>query len=135
MNTNVNYNKKVLLIKLIPCGQAVQVKGFNCARCVCLLYYYQLKPIMVRAHIIVSGIVQGVFFRFNTMKKAMECGVSGWVKNRRDGKVEVLCEGEEANVQRVVDWCMKGPEGSFVSKTEVTWEEYIGEFETFQITY
>lgn len=89
----------------------------------------------VRAHILVSGIVQGVFFRFNTMKKAQECGLNGWVKNRRDGKVEVLCEGEKDNVQLLVNWCKKGPEGSFVSSTEVTWEEYIGEFETFQITY
>lgn len=89
----------------------------------------------VRAHIIVSGIVQGVFFRFNTMKKAQECGVNGWVKNCRDGKVEVLCEGEKDNVQLLVSWCKKGPDGSFVSATEVIWEEYIGEFNTFQITY
>jgi len=94
-----------------------------------------LMPMMVRARIIVSGIVQGVFFRFNTMKKAQECGVNGWVKNRSDGKVEALCEGEKENVQCMLDWCKIGPEGSFVSATEVTWEKYTGEFETFQITY
>ena len=94
-----------------------------------------LMPMMVRARIIVSGIVQGVFFRFNTMKKAQECGVNGWVKNRRDGKVEVLCEGKDKNVQCLVDWCMKGPEGSSVSKAEVMREKYTGEFETFQIIY
>ena len=54
---------------------------------------------MVRAHILVNGIVQGVFFRFNTMRKATEFGITGWVKNRRDGRVEVLCEGSEDNVK------------------------------------
>lgn len=90
---------------------------------------------MVRVRIIVSGIVQGVFFRLNTMKKAHEFGVTGWVKNRRDGTVEVLCEGTDQDVQLMVDWCAKGPEGSFVSKTAVTQEKFTGEFETFQIVY
>lgn len=90
---------------------------------------------MVRVHILVSGLVQGVFFRFHTMRKALEFGVRGWVKNRRDGKVEVLCEGQEKNVKMMIEWCTKGPEGAFVSKTELMWEEYEGEFETFQITY
>lgn len=96
---------------------------------------YIIITMMVRVHIIVSGIVQGVFFRFNTMKKALECDVGGWVKNCRDGTVEVLCEGTEVDVKRFIDWCMKGPEGAFVSNTEVIWEKYIGEFETFQISY
>jgi acylphosphatase len=90
---------------------------------------------MVRVHILVSGLVQGVFFRFNTMRKALEFGVRGWVKNRKDGKVEVLCEGPEKNVKMLIEWCIKGPEGAFVSNTELIWEEYEGEFETFQITY
>jgi acylphosphatase len=94
-----------------------------------------MQEMMVRAHILVNGIVQGVFFRFNTMRKATEFGITGWVKNRKDGRVEVLCEGPEDNVKLMVDWCTKGPEGSFVSNTEITWEEYAGEFETFQITY
>jgi acylphosphatase len=90
---------------------------------------------MARAHILVGGIVQGVFFRFNTLRKAMEFGVTGWVKNRKDGRVEVLCEGPENNVKLMIEWCTKGPEGSFVSTTEIIWAEYVGEFETFQITY
>ncbi len=93
-----------------------------------------LLSMKVRARIIVSGIVQGVFFRFNTMRKAREYRVNGWVKNRRDGKVEVLCEGEKSDVQLLVNWCKKGPEGAFVSNIEVTWEEYIGDLEAFQIT-
>jgi acylphosphatase len=69
------------------------------------------------------------------MRKALDLGVKGWVRNRRDGKVEVLCEGPEDNVKRMIEWCVKGPEGAFVSNTEITWEEYVGQFETFQITY
>jgi acylphosphatase len=90
---------------------------------------------MVRAHILVSGFVQGVFFRFNTMRKALELEVKGWVKNREDGKVEVLCEGPEKSVKAMIEWCTKGPDGAFVSSTELTWEKYAGEFETFQIIY
>lgn len=90
---------------------------------------------MVRVQIVVTGLVQGVFFRFNTMRKALELGVNGWVKNRKDGKVEILCEGHEEDVKRMIEWCMKGPEGAFVSNTEIQWEDYSGEFHTFQITY
>jgi acylphosphatase len=90
---------------------------------------------MVRARILISGLVQGVSFRFYTMRKALELGVKGWVKNRGDGKVEVLCEGAENNVNMMIKWCLKGPEGAFVSSTELIWEEYSSEFETFQITY
>lgn len=90
---------------------------------------------MVRVRIIVTGLVQGVFFRFNTMRKALELGVNGWVKNRKDGKVEVLCEGPKKDVKIMIEWCMKGPAGAFVSDTEIKWEDYAGEFETFQIAY
>jgi acylphosphatase len=68
------------------------------------------------------------------MRKALELGLNGWVRNRKDGKVEVLCEGPEKSVKMMIDWCMKGPEGAFVSNTELTWEDYSGEFKTFQIT-
>lgn len=90
---------------------------------------------MVRVRILVSGRVQGVFFRLNTMRKAINLGVKGWVKNRRDGKVEVLCEGPEKDVKQLIDWCAKGPEGSFVSREDIEWEKYVGEFESFQIIY
>lgn len=90
---------------------------------------------MVRVHIFVSGMVQGVFFRLTTMRKALEIGVYGWVKNLRDGRVEIVCEGEKDKVNRLVEWCKKGPEGSFVTNTDISWEKYAGEFETFQIVY
>jgi acylphosphatase len=90
---------------------------------------------MVRVRIVVSGIVQGVFFRHNTMRKAQEFGVNGWVKNRTDGKVEVLCEGLEKNVQLMIEWCKKGPDGAFVRDTALAWEEYTGDFKVFQIIH
>ncbi|OPY65323.1 MAG: Acylphosphatase [Syntrophorhabdus sp. PtaU1.Bin050] len=90
---------------------------------------------MSRAHILVSGVVQGVFFRHNTMKKANEFDVKGWVRNLHDGKVEIVCEGKKDAVQKLADWCKKGPMGAYVSNVDMTWEDYTGEFDTFQITY
>ncbi|OPY78406.1 MAG: Acylphosphatase [Syntrophorhabdus sp. PtaU1.Bin153] len=90
---------------------------------------------MIRAHILVSGVVQGVFFRHNTMKKANEFNVKGWVRNLQDGRVEIVCEGKKDEVQKLVDWSKKGPAGAYVNNIHVTWEDYIGEFDTFRVTY
>lgn len=90
---------------------------------------------MKRVRIVVSGLVQGVFFRLNTMRKAQELGIYGWVKNRYDGTVEIMCEGPEKKIQIMIDWCKKGPEGSCVSNAEIKWENYTGEFKAFQIIY
>jgi acylphosphatase len=89
----------------------------------------------VRAHILISGVVQGVFFRSNTRRKANEFKVNGWVKNLRDGRVEVVCEGAEESVKKLIAWSKKGPEGAYVSSADVTWENYTGEFNTFEINY
>jgi acylphosphatase len=90
---------------------------------------------MKRVRIVVSGLVQGVFFRLNTKRKAQELGICGWVKNRNDGTVEMMCEGPEKKIIIMIDWCKKGPEGSLVSNTEIKWENYTGEFKAFQIIY
>ncbi len=89
----------------------------------------------VRAHLFVSGWVQGVFFRANTRDKALRYGVKGWVRNLPDGRVEVICEGEREDIQRLIEWCKKGPPGARVEGVEVHWEKYKGEFETFSIKY
>ena len=62
-----------------------------------------------RAHIYVSGDVQGVFFRDSTREKAEQLGLSGWVKNRPDGRVEALFEGPSDRVREMVRWCEQGP--------------------------
>lgn len=84
-----------------------------------------------RIHLLVRGRVQGVFFRANTVKKAKELGVKGWVKNLEDGRVEVVGEGEEEKLKELVGFCQRGDFGAKVEKVEVRWEEFKGEFKGF----
>ncbi|MBC7189494.1 acylphosphatase [Candidatus Aerophobetes bacterium] len=88
-----------------------------------------------RAHILVEGKVQGVFFRATAKQVANSLGVKGWVKNRWDGKVELLVEGEEDAINRMIKWCHKGPPGAFVTNVEVEYEPFKGEFQNFTIRY
>lgn len=87
----------------------------------------------VRAHVFVSGMVQGVFFRSETQYEANRGKVTGWVRNLRDGRVEAVFEGEKDNVEKLIEFCRKGPPGARVTKFEVSLEEYTGEFENFWI--
>ena len=89
----------------------------------------------VRAHAIISGRVQGVFFRMETKQAADRLGVFGWVRNRRDGTVEALFEGDRDRVDAVVEWCKEGPGHAQVSDIKLDWEDYAGEFSGFDITY
>lgn len=86
-----------------------------------------------RAHIFVSGKVQGVFFRQNTMMQAQSAGISGWVKNLDDGRVEAVFEGEEETIKAVIEFCKVGPKGAQVTELTVNWERYQGEFQDFNI--
>jgi len=88
-----------------------------------------------RAHARVSGMVQGVFFRYETQALAEELGVRGWVRNTPDGKVEAIFEGEREKVEQMLDFCRKGPPGARVIDVEVKWESYKGEFSSFNIRY
>lgn len=81
----------------------------------------------VRAHVWVSGRVQGVCFRAYTLDEAAAGGVAGWVRNTSDGWVEVVFEGEKSAVEAMIAWCRKGPPAARVSAVEVTWEEPKGE--------
>jgi len=89
----------------------------------------------VRAHIFISGRVQGVFFRENTRQKAKELGVFGWVKNLPDGRVEAVFEGEKEKVEKMIEWSKKGPLIAKVNGIDIEWQEYKGEFENFEIKY
>ena len=72
-----------------------------------------------RAHVYVSGDVQGVFFRDSTRQKAEQLGLSGWVKNLPDGRVEALFEGPRQKVREIVSWCEPGPPHAAVENVEV----------------
>ena len=89
----------------------------------------------VRAHAIISGRVQGVFFRMETKQAADKYHVLGWVRNRRDGTVEAVFEGDEGNVEAVLKWCDTGPLHAVVDRVDLKWLVYSGEFKGFEIVY
>lgn len=88
-----------------------------------------------RARVIISGRVQGVFFRAETQRAAERIGVSGWVRNLPDGKVEALYEGAQKQVDAAIEWSHQGSPASSVSNVQVTWEDYTGEYDRFRIAY
>lgn len=88
----------------------------------------------VAAHVYISGWVQGVFFRHNTKKQADKLGISGWVRNLSDGRVEAFFEGEKEAIEKMIEWCWKGPALARVDNVEVIWSEPKG-FKNFEITY
>ena len=89
----------------------------------------------VRAHVFVTGRVQGVLFRYVTRDEANMRGVKGWVRNLRDGRVEAVFEGEKGKVDELVEFCHYGPPAAKVSAVTVTWEDYDGGFKDFSIRY
>jgi acylphosphatase len=80
-----------------------------------------------RSRVFVSGRVQGVWFRESCRDQAVAVGVSGWVRNLHDGRVEAVLEGPSAAVERVVQWCREGPSRARVDEVEVQVEVPVGE--------
>ena len=89
----------------------------------------------VRAHVFISGFVHGVFFRYETRRIARRYGVTGWARNLRDGRVEVVFEGEKRDVDAMIAFCCKGPPSATVTGVEVFWEEPTGESTGFRVLY
>ena len=87
-----------------------------------------------RVHLRIAGRVQGVGFRYAALDEASRLGVTGWVRNTRAGDVELVAEGDETLLRRLVTWCHSGPRGALVSAVDVDWLPYRGEFESFRIT-
>jgi acylphosphatase len=88
-----------------------------------------------RVHLIVHGYVQGVFFRASTRDKAVSLGLKGWVKNLYDGSVEAVFEGDIERLHEAVQWCHDGPPGARVTKIDEKWQDYVGEYSSFDVRY
>jgi acylphosphatase len=86
-------------------------------------------------HVLISGRVQGVFFRAATREHASQLGLRGWVRNLPDGRVEALFEGGEEHLAEMLDWCHRGPPGSLPEEVRSRWEKAKGEFTCFRIRH
>jgi acylphosphatase len=84
-------------------------------------------------HMVVRGRVQGVYFRASAQREARRLGVCGWVRNRADGSLEIVAEGEEAAVRDLHGWAQKGPSAARVDKVDTRWRSYVGEYSDFRI--
>lgn len=89
----------------------------------------------IRAHVFVDGHVQGVFFRDTTRRRAQSRGVTGWVRNLWDGRVEAVFEGQEDAVRQMVRFAREGPARARVTNVDVEYSGYTGEFDTFSVRY
>ena len=90
---------------------------------------------LTRLHAVVSGIVQGVNFRYYTQREAESLGITGWVANRWDGTVEVVGEGTPAQLEELLTWLQQGPPSASVHEVQAGWEVATGEFHHFQVSY
>jgi acylphosphatase len=88
---------------------------------------------MKKIHVYISGHVQGVFFRAATQHAAKGFMLSGWVRNKADGRVEAVFEGKDENVDKMLEWCHIGPPAARVEKVLIEEESYTGEFKDFNI--
>ena len=89
----------------------------------------------IRAHVFVSGRVQGVFFRDHTQRWASSLSLTGWVRNLHDGRVETVVEGERKKIEGLIAKLKQGPPMADVSNVEISWEDSKGEFDGFRITW
>ncbi|HEU5462464.1 MAG TPA: acylphosphatase [Nitrososphaeraceae archaeon] len=87
----------------------------------------------IRVHLIISGKVQGVYFRKHTQDISLQNNVYGWVKNLQNGDVECVLEGLKSNIDNVMIWCHQGPPNSRVDNVEIKDEEFTGDFNEFKI--
>jgi len=88
-----------------------------------------------RVHVVISGRVQGVWFRASTRDKAQQLGLTGWIKNTSEGNVEAVFEGEEKLINEMLDWCRHGPPLSEVKNVEIKKRRPSNDFDDFSIKY
>jgi acylphosphatase len=100
-----------------------------------MAFWLNVKKMKTRAHVIVGGKVQGVFFRATTKGKADSLNVTGYVRNLPDQRVEAVFEGDEEAVKMLIEFCRHGPRGAMVTDVELTWGSPTDEFSEFEIRY
>lgn len=89
-----------------------------------------------RVHVVISGRVQGVWFRVNAKDKAEQLGLNGWVRNTSDGSVEAVFEGEQGQINEMLEWCHQGPPMAHVENVKVEKQQISdNEFNRFSIKY
>ena len=86
-----------------------------------------------RIHLVIRGRVQGVYFRAATQREARRLGITGWIKNRPDGSIELVAEGDEDAIKELTNWTSHGPSTARVDHVDTRWRGYTGEFPEFQI--
>ena len=92
-------------------------------------------PDLVRLHATIHGEVQGVSFRYYAQRRAIGLGLGGFVRNRWDGSVEVVAEGEREAVDQLLSWLHSGPPSAHVERVDAQWEKPSGEFRRFEVVF
>ncbi len=88
-----------------------------------------------RMHLVITGRVQGVWYRASAQSEAQGLGLTGWVRNRADGDVELVAEGSRAALESLLEWCRNGPPMAHVEDVRVRWEAPLDEAQDFQLRY
>ena len=88
---------------------------------------------MKRVHLLISGRVQGDWYRASTQQQAQQLGLGGWVRNLHDGRVEAVAEGLRVALDSLVGWAHDGPPAARVDQVTVSWSEPSGAFEGFEV--
>ena len=88
-----------------------------------------------RVHVVIEGRVQGVFFRASTRDEARARGLTGWVRNRPDGRVEAVFEGDRQVVENMLVWCRKGPPYAYVDQIDIDWQPCQGDLADFRVVH
>ena len=89
---------------------------------------------MTRADLLISGRVQGVFYRASAQQEAMRLGLAGEIRNLPDGRVEAVVKGPKERIEEFIEWCKSGPPSADVAHVGVRWSAARGEFRTFMVT-
>jgi len=95
---------------------------------------FEAKAKKIRAHLLISGRVPAVWYRASTKQQADNLGLTGWVRNCGSGQVEVIVEGADTAIDKLISWCRTGPSMARVTDVRINFEDYCGEFVGFTVT-